>query len=65
MKKTHEFNVLERLDSDDKSKIRYFIQLLMQQKKYNKLKKEILIRRQEIVEGNALTHEELWANLDV
>lgn len=65
MKNTYEFNILERLDDDDKFKIRYFIQLLMQEEKYHKLKDEILSRRKEIEQSKTLTHEEIWANVDV
>ena len=65
MKNTYEFNVLEKLDNDDKSKIRYFMQLLMQQSKYDKLKEEILSRKEEILQGEMLKHEDLWSNLDV
>ena len=65
MENTYEFNMLEQLDDDDKSKIKYFIQLLMQKEKYNKLQQEILSRRKEIVHGKTLTHDEIWADLDV
>ena len=65
MKNTYEFTVLERLDDDDKYKIKYFIQLLMQQTKYKKLKEEIRARREEISKGETLTHDEIWTHLDV
>jgi len=65
MENRHEFNMLERLDDDDKYKIKYFIQLLMQQAKYNKLKEEIRSRREEIAQGETLTHDEIWTHLDV
>jgi len=65
MKNTYEFTVLERLDDDDKYKIKYFIQLLMQQTKYKKLKEEIRARRGEISKGETLTHDEIWTHLDV
>ncbi len=64
MKNINEFSVLERLD-DDKYKIKYFIQLLMQQTKYKKLKEEIQARREEISRGEILTHDEIWNHLDV
>jgi len=65
MKNTHEFRVLERLDDDDKYKIKYFIQLLMQQTKYKRLQEELRARREEISKGETLTHDEIWAHLDV
>jgi len=65
MKNTHEFSVLEWLDDDDKYKIKYFIQLLMQQTKYKRLKEEIRARREEISKGETLTHDEIWTHLDV
>ena len=65
MKNTHEFSVLERLDDDDKYKIKYFIQLLMQQTKYKRLQEELRARREEISKGETLTHDEIWTHLDV
>ena len=61
----YEFNIIEQLDEGDRYKIRYFIKLLIQQEKYNKLKKEIQSRRKEIEHGEVLTHDEIWTNLDV
>ena len=65
MNNRYEFNMLEILDDEDKYKIKYFIQLLIQQEKYNKLKDEIRSRRKEIAQGETLTHDELWTSLDV
>ena len=48
MKNSYDFNIIERLDDDDRYKIQYFVQLLMRQEKYNKLKEEIRSRRKEI-----------------
>ena len=61
----YEFNIIEQLDEGDRYKIRYFIKLLIQQEKYNKLKKKIQSRRKEIEHGEVLTHDEIWTNLDV
>lgn len=58
-------NIIEQLDEGDRYKIKYFIKLLIQQEKYNKLKKEIQSRRKEIEHGEVLTHHEIWTNLDV
>ena len=65
MNNLHEFSVLKQLDDDDKSKIEYFIQLLMKQTKYKRLKEEIHARREEISKGEILTHDEIWTHLDV
>ena len=65
MGNNYEFNIIEQLDEGDRYKIRYFIKLLIQQEKYNKLKKEIQSRRKEIEHGEVLTHDEIWTNLDV
>ncbi len=65
MKNRYEFKILEKLDNEDKYKIKYFIRLLVQQEKYNNLKDEIRSRRKEIAQGETLTHDELWASLDV
>lgn len=65
MKNSYEFNIIEQLDDDDKYKIKYFIQLLMRQEKYNKLKEEIQTRKKEIIQGEVLTHDEIWTHLDV
>ena len=65
MKNSYEFNIIERLDDDDRYKIKYFIQLLMRQEKYNKLKEEIRSRRKEITQGEILTHDDIWTHLDV
>jgi len=65
MGNNYEFNIIEQLDEGDRYKIKYFIKLLIQQEKYNKLKKEIQSRRKEIEHGEVLTHDEIWTNLDV
>jgi hypothetical protein len=65
MKNRYEFNILEKLDNEDKYKIKYFIRLLVQQEKYNNLKDEIRSRRKEIAQDETLTHDELWTSLDV
>ena len=65
MKNNYEFNIIEQLDDDDKHKIRYFIQLLMRQEKYNKLKEEIRSRRKEVAQGDIFSHDDIWSHLDV
>ena len=65
MKNSYEFNIIKRLDDDDRYKIKYFIQLLIRQEKYKKLKEEIRTRRKEIAQGEILTHDDIWTHLDV
>ena len=65
MENSCEFNIIDRLDEDDKYKVKYFIQLLIRQEKYNKLKEEIRSRRKEIAQGEILSHDEIWNHLDV
>ena len=65
MENSYEFSMLEILDDEDKYKIKYFIQLLIQQEKYNKSKDEIRSGRKKMAQGETLTHDEFWASLDV
>ena len=65
MENSCEFNIIDRLDEDDKYKVKYFIQLLIRQEKYNKLKEEIQSRRKEIAQGEILSHDEILNHLDV
>ncbi len=58
-------DILERLDKDDKDKLSYFIDILLDQSKYRKLKKEISMRRNEIEKGETLTHEDIWKKIVV
>ncbi len=51
---------LENLDKKDREKLLKFAKELYKQKKYKKLRKEIEERRQEILEGKVLSHEEIW-----
>ncbi len=55
-----ELNKLDNLDQEDREKIEYFIKLLMNQNKYKKLQKEIEERRNEIKNGEILSHDEIW-----
>ena len=58
-------DILEKLDSEDKEKIDYFINLILSKEKYNKLKLEINERRADIKNNNILSHDEIWQKLDV
>jgi hypothetical protein len=62
---TLDLKVLEKLDKADQEKITYFLKLLLNKSKYKKLKEEISIRRDEIVKGEILNHDEIWNKLDV
>ena len=56
---------LEKLDKADQEKVTYFLKLLLNKSKYKKLREEISIRRDEIVKGEVLNHDEIWDKLDV
>jgi len=58
-------DILSKLNPEDKEKIIYFAKILLRQKKYQKLKKEIEERKKEIEKGEILTHEEIWNRLNV
>ena len=58
-------NILEKLDKEDKEKVSYFVRLLLNQSKYRTLKEEISLRREEINQGEWLTHDEFWDTLNV
>ncbi len=58
-------NIVEKLDKKDQEKVSYFIQLLLNQARYRTLKEEISLRRQEIQDGETLTHDEIWDTVNV
>ncbi|HDD45307.1 MAG TPA: hypothetical protein ENG63_10695 [Candidatus Desulfofervidus auxilii] len=58
-------NILTKLEAEDKEKIIYFAKLLLKQKKYQKLRKEIEERKKEVERGEVFTHEEIWKKLNV
>jgi len=60
-----EFDFFNKLDSEDKQKVIHFCRILLKQKKYKKLKKELEERLDEIERGEVLSHEEVWKDLDV
>ena len=62
---TIEIDVIEKLEKNDQDKVSYFLQLLLNQNKYKKLKEEIYLRRKEIKNKDILTHDEMWNLLDV
>ena len=65
MKKMEGLNILTKLDAEDREKIMYFANLLLKQKKYQKLREEIEEREKEIERGEIFTHEEIWEKLNV
>ncbi|HGY56685.1 MAG TPA: hypothetical protein ENK44_13340 [Caldithrix abyssi] len=60
-----EIEVIEKLDKEDREKIAYFTELLLQKSKYHPLKKEIEKRREEIKNSDVLMHEEIWNKMNV
>jgi hypothetical protein len=60
-----ELDILERLDEKDQEMVKYFLRLLLSKTKYRKLREEIAARRKEVERGDALTHTEIWDQLDV
>jgi len=65
MEKMEGLNLLTKLDAEDREKIIYFANLLLKQKKYQKLREEIEERKKEIEKGEVFTHEEIWKKLNV
>jgi len=58
-------DILKKLDKEDQEKVLHFIELLLKQQKYKKLREEIEIRKEEIEKGETLSHEEIWKQLNV
>lgn len=57
--------VVSLLSDEDKMKILELANILLKQNKYNKLRKEIEARRDEIKRGEVLSHEEVWRDRDI
>lgn len=53
------------LNDEDKDKILELANILLKQNKYNKLRKEIEARRNEVRKGEVLSHEEVWRDKGV
>ncbi len=60
-----DMRIFEKLDAEDREKVEYFLELLIEQSKYRKLRAELSERREEIRKGEVLTHEEIWSRLGV
>jgi hypothetical protein len=60
-----DISIIGRLDQEDKEKVSYFIQLLLDKSKYRALKKEIACRRKEIEAGETLSHKTIWEQMNV
>ncbi len=58
-------NILENLEEDDKNKVSYFIELLLNKSKYQNLKDEISLRRKEIEQDKTFAHDDIWKTLNV
>lgn len=59
--KTIPLDVINNLQKEDQKKISYFVNLLLKEDKYKKLRKEISLRKKEIKKRNILTHDEIWS----
>ena len=57
--------LFEELDAEDQKKVAYFLKLLLQQSKYQKIKLELKERREEVARGETVTHQEIWSGLNV
>jgi len=57
--------VVSLLNDEDKKKILGLANILLKQSKYNKLRKEIEARRDEIKRGEILSHGEIWQDKGV
>ena len=51
--------IISLLDNEDRKILSKFADILLKQDKYNRLRKEIEIRRNEVKKGEVLSHEEL------
>ncbi len=55
--------IISLLDDDDKKSLSDFAQILLKKNKYNRLRKEIEVRRSEVAKGEILSHEEIWQGI--
>ncbi len=60
-----EKDLIDKLEKEDKEKLAYFLDILIQESKYQHLKKEIEDRREEIRKGSVLSHDEIWKQMNV
>jgi hypothetical protein len=58
-------DIISLLNDEDKKKVLELANILLKQNKYNKLRKEIEARREEIKRGEVLSHEEVWQDKGV
>ena len=59
------WELLNSLDKADQEKVLYFMRLLLKKEKHESLKREIQQRREEVAQGEVLSHEEIWDRSDV
>jgi hypothetical protein len=57
--------IVSLLNYEDKKKILELANILLKQNKYDKLRKEIETRRNEVRKGEVLSHEEIWQDKGV
>jgi len=55
--------IIPFLKDEDKKKISEFAAILLKQDKYTRLRKEIELRRAQVKEGEVLSHEEIWQDI--
>ena len=65
MKSLLEKEVIDQLEKEDKEKLAYFLEILIKESKYQNLKEEIEDRRKEIKNGDILSHDEIWDQMNV
>ncbi|WP_161847706.1 hypothetical protein [Athalassotoga saccharophila] len=51
---------IDKLDDEDKEKLSFFVEELLKNEKYKKLREEIEDRREEIKTGHILSHKDFW-----
>ena len=60
-----DLKIIDKLSKEDRDKVIYFAKILLKQARYRQLKEEIDSRKKEIENGDILTHDEIWNELNV
>ena len=55
--------IISLLNDEDRKKVLELANILLKQRKYNNLRKEIETRREEVKRGEVLSHEEIWQDV--
>ncbi len=56
-------NIIPLLDDEDKNTLSEFVKILVKKNKYNRLRREVEIRRAEVRKGEVLSHGEIWQDI--